>query len=201
MSSTPKADTDGSHLPAKPDKYGLVGRHLPRDASHPVSQALVSGLDTGRDPKQHRHGGKLSTRLRPAVHLPILTSPNQTEVYFPSITVFQRADWSSQAMIDIFGGTRRPKCGLHWLPPNGSVPACSSIQDAGTELCDCSTNWDAAVTEAFVWKNTTYRAITLHATEDMVCVTPTTKMVAEVFFSCRSQPLPPRTPLLPSQLC
>jgi len=106
------------------------------------------------------------------------------EVYFPSITVFQRADWSSQAMIDIFGGTRRPKCGLHWLPPSdGSAPACSSIQDAGTELCDCSTNWDAAVTEAFVWKNTTYRAITLHATEDMVCVTPTTKMVAEVFFS------------------
>ncbi len=97
-------------------------------------------------------------------------------------------------MIGTFAGTRRPKCGLHWLPQNDSVPACNSIQDAGTELCDCSANWDAAVTEAFVWKNTTYRAITLHATEDMVCVTPTTKMVAEVFFSCKPQPpSPPST--------
>lgn len=100
-------------------------------------------------------------------------------------------------MISLFEGTHRPKCGLRWLPPSdGSAPACSDVEDAGTELCDCSANWESAVTEAFVWRNTTYRAITLHATEDMLCVTPTTKMVAQVFFSCTPTYPPSSHPLL-----
>ena len=101
--------------------------------------------------------------------------------------MLQRADWSSEATLTL---SNPPKCGLHWLPPsNSTVPACRDVQDPGSDQCDCAANWGTAIDESLVWQNTTYRALTLHATADMLCVVPTTKMVAQVSFTCR--PLSP----------
>ncbi|KAK3904055.1 hypothetical protein C8A05DRAFT_32193 [Staphylotrichum tortipilum] len=120
---------------------------------------------------------------QPALLQDVIQSNRDTvpEVYFPSLTVLQRADWTSEATLTL---SNLPKCGLHWLPPpNHTLPSCRDVPSPGTEGCDCAANWDTAITESLVWQNTTYRALTLHATDDMLCVVPTTKMVVQAYFT------------------
>lgn len=100
-------------------------------------------------------------------------------MYFPSLTLFQRADWTSQANLDV---SVPGKCFLGWY--DETAPDCSDVEP-GTTPCQCPGSWDQKVTD-FQWHNTTYRSLTLTSTSSMLSTVPTTQMIAQAFFNCKS---------------
>ncbi|OBT53607.1 hypothetical protein VE04_05157 [Pseudogymnoascus sp. 24MN13] len=100
-------------------------------------------------------------------------------VYFPSLTLFQRADWTSQANLDV---SVPGKCFLGWY--DESAPDCSDVEP-GVTPCQCAGSWDEKVTD-FQWHNTSYRALTLTSNSSMMSKVPTTQMIAQAFFNCKS---------------
>ncbi|OBT77156.1 hypothetical protein VF21_05058 [Pseudogymnoascus sp. 05NY08] len=65
--------------------------------------------------------------------------------YFLSLTLFRRADWTSQANLDV---SVPGKCFLGWH--NESAPDCNAV-DPGTP-CQCAGSWDERVWD-FDWHN------------------------------------------------
>lgn len=104
----------------------------------------------------------------------------QNETYFPSFTLFQRADWTSQANMQ---AEVSPKCFLGWF--DEEAPECSANPGAEPSLpCQCVGGWSDTIRD-FKWHNTSYRALSFQASKDMVSPYPTIQMVAQTFFSCK----------------
>ncbi|KAK4191329.1 hypothetical protein QBC35DRAFT_487939 [Podospora australis] len=101
------------------------------------------------------------------------------KVYFPSLTLFQRSDWTSQANLDV---SARPKCFLGWH--NEKAPSCDNITIPGV-ACQCTDQWDDDVRD-FEWQNTSYRALSLISSKSMVSPIPTYQMIAQAFFTFNS---------------
>ena len=98
---------------------------------------------------------------------------------FPSFTVFQRKDWSSQPDLQ---AADPPKCFLGWH--DESAPECGSSSNSDDALpCQCAGSWDNSIRD-FQWQNTSYRALRFQASEDLVSTRPTTSMLAQTFFRC-----------------
>ncbi|KAH9996985.1 hypothetical protein F4779DRAFT_606637 [Xylariaceae sp. FL0662B] len=112
----------------------------------------------------------------PALNKDVITLEKDTvdRVYFPSLTLFQRVDWTSQGTLDV--NRARPKCFIGWLDENATHCGLNN-----SELpCSCHDRWSGTV-EDFFWKGTLYRALSLIASEDMVCTVPNTLMLAQAF--------------------
>ena len=88
---------------------------------------------------------------------------------FPSIALFQRIDWTSQANLVSWPG----KCFLGWH--DEAAPACDKVEP-GTLPCKCGGNWASDV-NTIVWRNATYSYKTLKATPSMVSLAPTTQLI------------------------
>lgn len=99
--------------------------------------------------------------------------------YFPSLTLFQKTDWTSQADLTT---SASPKCFLERF--DEEAPDCNRVTP-GTLPCRCDGSWGESI-EDFVWQNTTYRSLAFTATAAMQCLTPTTQMIAQAFFYCKS---------------
>ncbi|KAK0622619.1 hypothetical protein B0T14DRAFT_150695 [Immersiella caudata] len=98
-------------------------------------------------------------------------------VNFPSFTLFQRKDWSSQPDMQ---ATNPPKCFLGWH--DESAPECGTSPSYDDALpCQCAGSWDNSIRD-FEWRNTSYRALKFRASEDMVSASPTISMMAQTFF-------------------
>ncbi|RKU49366.1 hypothetical protein DL546_001492 [Coniochaeta pulveracea] len=125
------------------------------------------------------------TTWYPNLRRDVITTSTDTvnSTYYPSIALFQRLDWSSQGHLTV--DNLPPKCFLGWY--NDAAPDCDSIAVPGSALpCKCDTRWDSSVTELFVWEDTTYRLLILHASRGMISLHPTTAMLAEVWFTYNS---------------
>ncbi|KAK4450974.1 hypothetical protein QBC34DRAFT_296205 [Podospora aff. communis PSN243] len=97
---------------------------------------------------------------------------------FPSFTIFQRKDWTSQP--DLQAATT-PKCFLGWH--DESAPDCGTSANPDDALpCQCGTSWDDRIQD-FQWQNTSYRALKFQASEAMISTSPTLSMLAQTFFS------------------
>ena len=98
---------------------------------------------------------------------------------FPSFTVFQRKDWSSQPDLQ---AANPPKCFLGWH--DESALECGSSPNPDDALpCQCAGSWDSSIRD-FRWQNTSYRALRFQAAENMVSASPTISMIAQTFFRC-----------------
>ncbi|KAK3984759.1 hypothetical protein QBC44DRAFT_9091 [Cladorrhinum sp. PSN332] len=95
--------------------------------------------------------------------------------YYPSITLFQQKDWTSQAVLDV---SARPKCFIG--PFNETAPECGTVS-LGLD-CQCHNRWAEDVVD-FEWQNTSYRALTLMSSQPMVSLRPTSLMIAQAFFT------------------
>ncbi|KAK0639562.1 hypothetical protein B0T16DRAFT_518489 [Cercophora newfieldiana] len=102
----------------------------------------------------------------------------QEEANFPSFTLFQRADWTSQANLQ--SGVS-PKCFLGWH--DESAPECGPDRALP---CQCSGSWGDSIGD-FKWQNTSYRALKFQASEDMMSASPTVQVIAQTFFSYDSK--------------
>ncbi|KAK4198896.1 hypothetical protein QBC40DRAFT_340947 [Triangularia verruculosa] len=98
-------------------------------------------------------------------------------VHFPSITLFQRVDWTSQAKLEV---DPPPKCFLGWH--NETAPDCEITSAEYTGACQCGNRWSDRI-EDFEWQNTSYRAFTLTSSISMVSPMPTYQMIAQAFFT------------------
>ncbi|KAK4645796.1 hypothetical protein QC761_204725 [Podospora bellae-mahoneyi] len=98
-------------------------------------------------------------------------------VLFPSVTLFQRADWTSQANLEV---DPLPKCFLGWH--NETAPDCDITSTSYTGSCQCSNRWNDRI-EDFEWQNTIYRAFTLTSSLSMVSPMPTYQMIVQAFFT------------------
>jgi hypothetical protein len=114
---------------------------------------------------------------------PVTLTSYQDSVHFPSLTLFQRADWTSQANLDV---SVPGKCFLGWY--NESAPDCNDV-DPGVTPCQCSGSWDDKVLD-FQWHNANYRALTLTSNASMLSKVPSTQMIAQAFFNCKSYQKP-----------
>lgn len=112
-------------------------------------------------------------------HRPVTLTSYQDSVHFPSLTLFQRADWTSQANLDV---SVPGKCFLGWY--DESAPDCIDV-DAGVTLCQCAGSWDSKVWD-FKWHNASYRALTLRSNAFMLSKVPSTQMIAQALFNCKS---------------
>lgn len=63
------------------------------------------------------------------------------------------------------------------------IATCDAVE-AG-ESCDCGGNWDTEIMRT-QWRNTTYNILTWSTSEDVVNVIPTTTVLAQAFFNCKS---------------
>ncbi|KAK0735324.1 hypothetical protein B0T21DRAFT_411962 [Apiosordaria backusii] len=98
-------------------------------------------------------------------------------VHFPSITLFQRVDWTSQANLEV---DPPPKCFLGWY--NETAPDCGVTASDYTGSCQCGNRWSGRI-ENFEWQNTSYRAFTLTSSISMESPRPTYQMIAQAFFT------------------
>ncbi|KAK2592455.1 hypothetical protein QQS21_009834 [Conoideocrella luteorostrata] len=105
-----------------------------------------------------------------------LVEDSVDEAAFPSIALFQRSDWSSQANITV---NPPPKCFTGWH--NETALPCSRVAPGAP--CSCAHSWDNEIEERFVWGNTTYRRLSLVSTKDVVSKRPSTLMIAQAFFN------------------
>jgi hypothetical protein len=99
------------------------------------------------------------------------------DAYFPSFTLFQRTDWTSQANLQAIVP---PKCFLGWYDEN--VDDCGLTK--GSLPCQCPGSWGDSIRD-FKWQNTSYRTLRFQASPDMVSADPTVQMIAQTFFSCK----------------
>jgi hypothetical protein len=124
----------------------------------------------------------------------------QESMNFPSFTLFQRKDWTSQPNLQ---SATSPKCFLGWH--DESAPDCGTrINPDDTLLCQCGDSWDDSIRN-FQWQNTSYRALKFQASEAMVSASPTLSMLAQTFFSYNTKkhlPTPPASsPQVSSSPC
>lgn len=87
-------------------------------------------------------------------------------------------DWTSQAQITL---DSPPKCFVGWM--RQGVANCDAVEPG--DSCDCGANWDSTVSQ-IEWRNTTYNKLAWITTKDMVNVVPTTPLLAQAFFNCKS---------------
>ncbi|KAK3939958.1 hypothetical protein QBC46DRAFT_314542 [Diplogelasinospora grovesii] len=107
----------------------------------------------------------------------VIILERDTVAYFPSFTLFQRADWTSQA---ILGVSATPKCFLGWH--DETAADCSIARDGLIFPCNCAGNWADSIRD-FEWQNTSYRALTFTSSENTVSLSPTFRMIAQAFFT------------------
>ena len=109
---------------------------------------------------------------------------SQTDVRFPSVTIFQRLDWNAQA--HILPGDYA-KCFVGWVGTTGNEPKCKELPQTTPvpgQACNCSENWSSRVVENFMWHNTSYRYLSFTPSAALVCSLPTLIMTLQVFFNC-----------------
>ncbi|ORY69077.1 uncharacterized protein BCR38DRAFT_508557 [Pseudomassariella vexata] len=98
-----------------------------------------------------------------------------SQAYYPSITFLQNTEWLSQAILDL---NDKPKCFIGWMDEDNA--ACSEVIPG--EWCNCGSNWGTTI-EIVQCGHTTYRALSLYASQYTVCVQPTTTILTQAFFS------------------
>lgn len=103
----------------------------------------------------------------------------QDDVYFPSVALFQRPDWSSQGYLNVTNAP--PKCFLGWYQEN--APDCNTVAP-GTLPCRCDGSWSEEVA-SFMWQNVSYQYLDMQATSAMLCKIPTTQMILQAFYWCK----------------
>ncbi|EPE35324.1 hypothetical protein GLAREA_11023 [Glarea lozoyensis ATCC 20868] len=113
----------------------------------------------------------------------ILTSSTDsvTSVRFPSVAVFQRSDWSSQAILRSGGS----KCFLGWH--NEAAPACASLDPktfGNSTQCTCKELWynNDSVFQEFIWQNTSYRYVVFDSPKWLISTNPTYLLLLQTFF-------------------
>ncbi|KAK4174862.1 hypothetical protein QBC36DRAFT_356192 [Triangularia setosa] len=106
-----------------------------------------------------------------------VSQTSQANAHFPSITLFQRVDWTSQANLEV---DPPPKCFLGWH--NETAPDCDVTAAEYTGSCQCGNRWSDRI-ENFEWQNTSYRAFTLTSSIAMASPRPTYQMIAQAFFT------------------
>ncbi|KAI1214344.1 uncharacterized protein F4807DRAFT_455984 [Annulohypoxylon truncatum] len=113
----------------------------------------------------------------PALNQDVITTTKDTvdHAYFPSITLLQRDDWTSQGILDV--SRARPKCFVGWAGEN--APNCG-LSDSQSLPCRCEDRWEESI-ENFTWHGTKYRTLTLVSSEALLCTVPTTLMLAQAF--------------------
>ncbi|KAE9378470.1 hypothetical protein N431DRAFT_554654 [Stipitochalara longipes BDJ] len=107
-------------------------------------------------------------------------------VRFPSVVLFQRKDWTSQANLLGRSGDTGSKCYLGWY--NDNAPSCSSLPPesfGNSTQCTCEELWynNDEVIEDFLWMNTTYRYILFDSPSWLLCNTPTYMLMLQTFFN------------------
>ncbi|KAK4222528.1 hypothetical protein QBC38DRAFT_80874 [Podospora fimiseda] len=108
----------------------------------------------------------------------ILERDRVTEEYFPSITLLQQDDWSSQADLD---DSSPPKCFIGRY--DEQLPDCGTVFPGSP--CKCHNRWGGEVID-YEWQNSTYRTITLTPSESMISRQPAGLMIAQAFFNYNS---------------
>ncbi|KAI1456514.1 hypothetical protein F4805DRAFT_468035 [Annulohypoxylon moriforme] len=113
----------------------------------------------------------------PALNQDVITTTKDTvdHAYFPSITLLQREDWTSQGILDV--SRARPKCFVGWAEPD--APNCA-LSDSQRLPCRCEDRWEENIGN-FTWQGTKYRTLTLVSSEALLCTVPTTLMLAQAF--------------------
>ena len=109
---------------------------------------------------------------------------SQTQAAFPSVALFQRQDWSSQAdLIPL------QKCFLGWLidspkdePPCNSLPPSAMVPG---KSCNCTDSWSHEIIENFEWQHTNYRCVSFTPSTALVSGVPTYSMTLQAFFNCK----------------
>ncbi|KIM95647.1 hypothetical protein OIDMADRAFT_133314 [Oidiodendron maius Zn] len=156
------------------------------------TSVLISTLETCRHPYRRNLGNTVMTVCLSLLIMPLLYNylwyPNLRQqalqfsedivdhAYFPSIAVFQRMDWSSQATLDDISA--EPNCFLGWYEPNA---ADCNTSEPGTLPCSCNGSWSEDIRD-FVWQNASYRYLNMQATSAMLCNIPTTLMILQAFY-------------------
>ncbi|KAI1410001.1 hypothetical protein F5Y13DRAFT_202628 [Hypoxylon sp. FL1857] len=113
----------------------------------------------------------------PGLNTDVITTTKDTvdQVYFPSITLFQREDWTSQGSLTV--SPARPKCYIGWADED--APNCASSRSQNLP-CRCEDRWEESI-GTFTWHGATYRTLTLVSSEALLCTVPTTLMLAQAF--------------------
>ncbi|KAK4450333.1 hypothetical protein QBC34DRAFT_461816, partial [Podospora aff. communis PSN243] len=141
-------------------------------------------------PYSHNLGNTILTVVAAIVGLPVLYSvawyPDRVrnlieyaedtvdDVRFPSLALFQRTDWASQAMLS----TGIPgDCFIGW--PDADAPPCNDTTHLFS-ACRCGDSWSDNVTE-FAWHGTSYRMLTLTSPQ-LASTMPTTQMITQTPF-------------------
>ncbi|KAH8590421.1 hypothetical protein B0O99DRAFT_691635 [Bisporella sp. PMI_857] len=113
------------------------------------------------------------------------------EIEFPSIALFQRKDWSSQANLrGRFSETSGSKCFLGWY--NETAPSCHDLPAGSLNndtQCTCRELWynNDQVIEDFVWMNTSYRYVAFNSPPWLSTSTPTYMLLLQAFFDYNVQ--------------
>ncbi|KAI1135791.1 hypothetical protein F5Y05DRAFT_421172 [Hypoxylon sp. FL0543] len=113
----------------------------------------------------------------PGLNTDVITTTKDTvdQAYFPSITLFQREDWTSQGTLDV--SPSRPKCFIGWADEDAPNCRLSRSQDLP---CRCEDRWEESIGN-FTWGGTRYRTLSLVSSEALLCTKPTTLMLAQAF--------------------
>ncbi|KAI1101405.1 hypothetical protein F4804DRAFT_344013 [Jackrogersella minutella] len=113
----------------------------------------------------------------PALNQDVITTTQDVvdHVYFPSITLFQREDWTSQGSLDI--SRARPKCFIDWAKED--APDCE-LSNSQHIPCRCDDRWEETIGN-YTWQGTKYRTLTLVSSEALLCTVLTTLMLAQAF--------------------
>ncbi|KAI0180735.1 hypothetical protein GGR52DRAFT_566993 [Hypoxylon sp. FL1284] len=97
------------------------------------------------------------------------------QMYFPSITLFQRVDWSSQAILTVHN---KPKCFIGWA--DEGAPDCA-LSNSQNRSCRCADRWEHTIRN-YTWRGIEYRTLSFLSSEAELCTVPTTLMLAQAFF-------------------
>ncbi|KAI2465618.1 hypothetical protein F4781DRAFT_424665 [Annulohypoxylon bovei var. microspora] len=113
----------------------------------------------------------------PALNQDVITITKDTvdHAYFPSITLFQREDWTSQGTLDV--SRAPPKCFIDWAEEG--APSCG-LSNSQRLPCRCEDRWEESIGN-YTWRGTKYRTLTLVSSKALLCTVPTTFMLAQAF--------------------
>lgn len=106
-----------------------------------------------------------------------LSQDSIDRTYFPSVALFQRVDWTSQAVLNTTQATS--KCYLGWY--DNDAPHCADVPP-GVLPCNCGSNWIPSVVEDFLWQNITYRYLVMVSSESLTCLSTSTEMLLQAFY-------------------
>ncbi|KAI0901157.1 hypothetical protein F4806DRAFT_183142 [Annulohypoxylon nitens] len=113
----------------------------------------------------------------PGLNQDVITTTKDTvdHAYFPSITLLQRQNWTSQGILDV--SRAPPKCFVGWADPDAQNCELSNSQN---ESCRCEDRWEKSIQD-FEWQGVQYRTLTLVSSEALLCTVPTKLMLAQAF--------------------